>query len=73
MNLKPIIDEMRSYWIGGETGGQLLIGGAEAHYDTDKTPSMIIKDVKSVTCRARLLPIWLWEIEAEERSKLHWS
>lgn len=67
MNLKPIIDEMRAYWLEGQTGGQILIGGPEAHYDADKTPDDLVFIVQDTVARKRFPRIDLWEIEAIEQ------
>ncbi len=73
MNLKPIINEMRVYWLEGQTGGQTLLGGYEAHYNRSKTPLVIIDAVTIVAHRNIPTPIYLWEIQAEERSTHAWN
>lgn len=73
MDLKPIIDEIRSYWIGGETGGQTLLGGVEAHYNEERTPKQVLWAVRGHLNRKRLFSIAYWEIQAEEKSGNSWS
>lgn len=73
MNLKPIINEMQIYWLEGQSGGQLLIGGIDAHYNIDKTPLCIIESVEDVTRRKCITPIWYWEIQTEEQDINCWS
>ncbi len=71
MNLKPIIAEMRAYWLDGQTGGQLLIGGYEAHYNQFEIPPIVIDAVIIVMQRKCPTPIYLYEIEAEEKMNLN--
>jgi hypothetical protein len=70
MNLRPIINEMRAYWLEGQTGGQLLIGGQEAHYNADKTPDDLVFIVQDAVCRERFQRCDLWEIEALEQDNV---
>jgi hypothetical protein len=73
MNLKPIIDEMRAFWLEGQTGGQVLLGGYEAHYDIERTPLELTCMLQDSVCRKRPQPIYYWEIQAEEQTVNIWS
>lgn len=72
MNLHHFIDERPWLFPHPECGGQLFFGEA-GHIRPSETPTVILEAMKAVLARKNPEVIFLWEIQAEEKSGNSWS
>lgn len=72
MILQHFIDQRPWLFPHPEQGGQVFFGEA-GHIRPSETPTKILECMKAVLVRKHPDVIFLWEIQAEEKSGNNWS
>ncbi len=72
MTFSHLIDEMPWLYPHSQNGGELFMG-EYGHIDPKETPKEVLKAIIAVIHRKRILPIYNWEIQAEEQSTSSWN